>query len=100
MIDFCSAVRVGLADFSIWELSNADAIWIENVLLTVSELDCLYAAFFNLLDGSIGEDTLLLSVLKNALDRSVRESTWDSDKFETFTYMISLVLSGKCFSIW
>ena len=68
------AVWVGLADFSIWKLPHADAVRVQDILLAVGELNCLDATLFDFLNGAVGEDALLLSVLKDALNSAVRET--------------------------
>ena len=72
--NFCFAIRVGLANLSVGELPNTDSIWIENVFLSIGEFNCLDARLFNLLDSSVGEDALLLTILEDALNSSIRES--------------------------
>ena len=67
-------VRVGLAHATVGKLAHARPIRKQNVLLPIGELDCLNARLLNALDGPIGEDGLLLTILKDALYRTVRES--------------------------
>ena len=71
---FCLAVWVCLPNLSIRELSNTYTIWVQNVFLSIGELNSFDARLFNLLNGAVGEDTLLLSVLKDALDCAIGET--------------------------
>ena len=72
--DFCAAVRVGLAHLAIGELPHPDAVWVENVLLSVCKFYRFDTALFNLLNSAIWENTLLVTVFKYALDSAIREA--------------------------
>lgn len=93
---FLSSVGVRLADASVGVLPNARSVREQDVLLSIRELYGLDAVLLNALDGPVREDALLLAVRKYALNRPVRETMAVKGKP---AYMISLVPSGKCFSI-
>ena len=69
-----ASIRICLPHFTVWELSDSNPIWVEDIFLSVCELNGLYATLLNLLDSAVGEDALLVSILKYALDGAVRET--------------------------
>ena len=97
--DFRSSIRVCLPNFTIWEFSNSYPVRVENIFLSISEFDGLDSTLFYLLNRPIREDAFFVSILKYALNCAVREAIVYVKRF-LITYIISLVLSGKCFSIW
>ena len=72
--DLGAPIWVGLADLAVRELTHANAIWVENIFLTISKLDCLYTRFLNLLNSTVREDAFLFTILKDALNSSIREA--------------------------
>lgn len=72
---FClsSTVRVSCSNPTIWELSHPRAIREQNIFLPIGEFDGLNSRFFDSLNGAVRENTLLFPVLKNALNRTIRE---------------------------
>ena len=58
-----ASIRICLPHFTVWELSDSNPIWVEDIFLSVCELNGLYATLLNLLDSAVGEDALLVSIL-------------------------------------
>ena len=69
-----ATIWVSLADLAVRELTHTNAIWVKNIFLTISKLDCLYTRFLNLLNSTVREDAFLLTILKDALNSSIREA--------------------------
>lgn len=69
-----AAVRVGLADATVGVLADAGPVREQDVLLSVRKLDRLHSVLLDALDRPVRENTLLLTVRKDALYCSVRET--------------------------
>jgi len=96
------SVWVRFLDPAVGKLPDPRAVREQDVLLTVGELYGLYSVLLNALDRPVRKNALLLAVRKYALDSPVRKPKIMSQKCMELiiTYTISLVPSGKCFSIW
>lgn len=81
------------------EFSNACSIREKNIFLAICKFYSFDATLFNTLYGSIREDAFFFTIRENAFNSSIRE-TKGKISLKSITYIISLVLSGKCFSIW
>lgn len=93
LINFRFAVGISFTDFTIWELPNTDAIRIEDILLSIRKFNCFNSCFFNLLNCAVWEDTLFLSVFKDALYCPIRESTVKNKVSSTQIRCISCTLT-------
>ena len=67
-------VWVRFTDLAIGELSDSDAIWIEDIFLSIGKLNCFYARLLYFLNRSVWENAFLFTVFKYALNCAVREA--------------------------
>ena len=73
LVNFRFPVWISFTDFTIRKLSNADAIRVEDIFLSICKFNCFDSSLFNLLNCAVREDTLFLPIFKDALYCSIRE---------------------------
>jgi len=97
-------IWISFLNTTVWVFSHSCSIWEKNIFLTTRIFNCFDSILLDSLNGSISENAFFLTVCEDTFYCTIREAINKKivryKVWKYLTYIISLVPSPKCFSIY